>query len=343
MGQPIRGGYYLKARVIQDSAIAHQPPHYREIWDWLLRNANHADRKVGGKTIKRGQLHCTIEDIREGLHWHIGYRTQKYSRTICENAMKWFRKTGMITTTKAERGAVVTICEYNFYQNQKNYESRTVPPQAESVAESVAEREKEETPAINESAKEKNLRKPNPQPNPQPNEVLQAVRRKEKGKYLLPTETAGENSCKNDTENSEQKSLVQIIEIERLENLRSKPEEKFNAFWLAYHDKFGRLPSWAWAEKETYRTMNKIMKEIFVGDKVIMLEAWRRYLDENSAFERQRGKKPRYFLLDIEKYRFKKSADPLVRKLICRNETCGQSFDGSPDGTCPHCGVVWKP
>ena len=42
----IKGGYYIKARQIQDSEIAHSPPHFREIWDWLIKEANHKDKKV---------------------------------------------------------------------------------------------------------------------------------------------------------------------------------------------------------------------------------------------------------------------------------------------------------
>ena len=39
----IQGGYYIKARKIQESEIAHAPPHVREIWDWLLWDANWKD------------------------------------------------------------------------------------------------------------------------------------------------------------------------------------------------------------------------------------------------------------------------------------------------------------
>ena len=41
----IKGGYYIKARQIQQSKIAYAPPYVREIWDWLLMQANHTDVK----------------------------------------------------------------------------------------------------------------------------------------------------------------------------------------------------------------------------------------------------------------------------------------------------------
>lgn len=119
----INGGYYIKARIIQESEIAHSPPHFREIWDWLIKEANHKDKKVYGKVIKRGQCLRTYEDILDGLKWKVGYRTERYKRHQCENAMKFLRKRGMVATTRTTRGMIITICNYSFYQDQKNYES----------------------------------------------------------------------------------------------------------------------------------------------------------------------------------------------------------------------------
>jgi len=132
----IKGGYYIKARCIQNSEIAMMPPYIREIWDWLLKETNHTDRKINGLVIKRGQLVRTFRDIQEGLKWMIGWRKMTYKKWQCENAMKFLRERGMITTTKTTRGMLITICKYSFYQDPKNYESNkradrktTVPKQ----------------------------------------------------------------------------------------------------------------------------------------------------------------------------------------------------------------------
>lgn len=118
----IKGGYYIKARKIQDSEIARQPPHVREIWDWLLKEANHTDSKYSGFTIKRGQLFRTYNDIREGLHWMIGWRKMVYNENQTKKAMKFLRSTGMIDTKKELGGVLITICNYEYYQDPKNYE-----------------------------------------------------------------------------------------------------------------------------------------------------------------------------------------------------------------------------
>lgn len=119
----IEGGYYIKARVISNSEITHSPPHVREIWDWLLKEANHKDRKVSGKIIKRGQCFTSYNDIREALSWKVGYRKQRYKKSDCDFSMRFLRSRLMITTQKTTRGLIITICNYGFYQNPKNYVS----------------------------------------------------------------------------------------------------------------------------------------------------------------------------------------------------------------------------
>lgn len=114
----IPGGYFIKARKIKDSDIAHCAPVIREVWDWLLMECNH--KPYNG--INRGQCVRRIADIQDGLHWYVGYRKMTYSKTQCEGALEHLRKTQMITTAKTTRGLIITICNYEFYQNPKNYE-----------------------------------------------------------------------------------------------------------------------------------------------------------------------------------------------------------------------------
>ena len=119
----IVGGYYIKARKIQESKIARQPPYVREIWDWLLKEANHTDAKINGTMIERGQLLRTFKDIQKGLYWMIGYRKMSYKKWQCEKSMKFLREQGMVTTMRTTRGILITIVNYDYYQTPKNYES----------------------------------------------------------------------------------------------------------------------------------------------------------------------------------------------------------------------------
>lgn len=123
----IPGGYYIMARQAKDSDIAHAPPHVREIWHYLIREANHQGKKKYGEVLDRGQVLKSYEDIREDLHWMVGWRKQRYSKDQCETAMKFLRKPrrngSMVTTRRTTRGLIITIINYDYYQNPKNYES----------------------------------------------------------------------------------------------------------------------------------------------------------------------------------------------------------------------------
>jgi hypothetical protein len=123
MGDPlIPGGYYLKARCIAESDVAHCAPVVRELWDYLLRNANHRDAKYSGRTIKRGQLFRTLGQIRDDISWSVGYRKQMYSEDAMKKAMKKLRSLLMIESAKAPGGVLITICNYCKYQDPANYE-----------------------------------------------------------------------------------------------------------------------------------------------------------------------------------------------------------------------------
>lgn len=117
----VKGGYYLKARCIQESEIAHLPPHVREIWDWLIKECNHKPRKIYGRMIERGQRLTSYKEIQEALHWTIGWRKMQYSKGNCETAMKLLKKRTMVTAEKTTRGFLVTVCNYDYYQNPENY------------------------------------------------------------------------------------------------------------------------------------------------------------------------------------------------------------------------------
>ena len=72
--------------------------------------------------IKRGQLLRSINDIRDGLAWKVGYRTERYSERQTKGAMKVLRTYGMMVPTKVLGGTLITICNYDRFQTPVNYE-----------------------------------------------------------------------------------------------------------------------------------------------------------------------------------------------------------------------------
>jgi len=119
----IPGGYILQPRKLDDSEISNSPPHVREIWLYFHRKANYADNPRN--ETKRGQLLTSYTQIINDLSWSVGYRKESYKRHHCETAMKTLTKAAMITTTKTARGLLITICNYDHYQNPENYDNHT--------------------------------------------------------------------------------------------------------------------------------------------------------------------------------------------------------------------------
>lgn len=128
----VNGGYIIIARQIVESEIWSKPPLYAKVWLWLLMQAQHTDYRK----LKRGQLFTRINDIRDGVAWKVGWRTEKPSKDQIFNILNWLRKDDeegnesntsptMITTTRATQGMLITIDNYSVYQDPKNYEYNT--------------------------------------------------------------------------------------------------------------------------------------------------------------------------------------------------------------------------
>jgi hypothetical protein len=147
IGEPaIPGGYYIMARKISESEICHAAPCIRELWHWLIRQVNYKPNPE--IRLNRGQCVRTIADMQEGLHWHVGYRKETYSKAQCEGALEFLRKRLMITTTKTTRGLIITICKYDFYNNPNNYEDNSEgnkkPTRKQQQPSTINKKDKEE-------------------------------------------------------------------------------------------------------------------------------------------------------------------------------------------------------
>ena len=122
----IAGGFILKARQSLESDLMDKPPLWSKLWDWMLLRAEWRD----GKKLRRGQFHTTIDEMREAMSWHVGYRKVMPTKKEIRSAYEWFARKSdegnakgtMIGITKGTRGMVITILNYEFYQDPKNYE-----------------------------------------------------------------------------------------------------------------------------------------------------------------------------------------------------------------------------
>ncbi len=88
-------------------------PEMVQLFIWLLLNANYTDKKWQGKVVKRGQILTTTPKIMEALRF-----SEQQART-CISRLK---STGEITCKATNRYTIITICNYDIYQND-NLES----------------------------------------------------------------------------------------------------------------------------------------------------------------------------------------------------------------------------
>ena len=105
-------GYVMLARQIVDSEIFTKPAAWLKIFLYLLIQAQFEPYR----TLKRGQCHARYSDISEACG---------VTRHEIDHAIRFMKKAQMLATTKATRGMIVTICNYETYQCAALYESDT--------------------------------------------------------------------------------------------------------------------------------------------------------------------------------------------------------------------------
>ena len=129
MARDQQDGYIMIDRGIVESEIWNKPPLYIKVWLLLIIKAQHA----GYKGLRRGQLRITIDEIREACAWKVGWRKEKPTKKQIWDILEWLRNPqegndggnhggSMVVTTKGTHGMLVTLCNYNVYQDPKRYE-----------------------------------------------------------------------------------------------------------------------------------------------------------------------------------------------------------------------------
>jgi hypothetical protein len=117
----IEGGYIIIAREQLDSGLMNRSPCTVKLWLWLLHKAFWKD----GKEIKRGQVLTTIEEMREVCGYWVGARYEKPTKSQIRKCYEALTKNTLISTAKTTRGMLVTIRDYDTYQNPASYEKHS--------------------------------------------------------------------------------------------------------------------------------------------------------------------------------------------------------------------------
>jgi len=114
----IPNGAIILARQSQGSDIwTNKPSWWLKVWIFILMIVNHDD----DQEFKRGTNFFTMDKIYERCFLqndHIKYRT-------IDNVIRFLKLHDMITTQKTTRGMVITVCNYDYYQDLNNYKNDT--------------------------------------------------------------------------------------------------------------------------------------------------------------------------------------------------------------------------
>jgi len=118
ISEPIKGGYILLARKLLTSEVMVSPPLTLKLWIWFLLQASFKDHG----NLKRGQFFTRLKDIQKAISYKIGFRTVRPTIKEIRGAMKVLMKSQMMGTMKVLHGMIVSISNYEYYQDFKNYE-----------------------------------------------------------------------------------------------------------------------------------------------------------------------------------------------------------------------------
>lgn len=114
----IPGGFILLSRKLLRSGIMEKPPLFAKLWIWMLMQASFKDHG----DLKRGQFFTSYDRMRNAMTYKVGFRPTKPTVKEIRGVTKFLTKARMMVTMKVTHGMVITILNYDYYQNLKNYE-----------------------------------------------------------------------------------------------------------------------------------------------------------------------------------------------------------------------------
>ena len=136
----VPGGCFLIARSILGSSIWRKPPQYVKLWCWLIGRASFQDGYIfKGHSLNRGELIVTLGEIAEALSYTFNRQKKKPTEKEIRVMLEWMVSEDMISKrpfisgtfpnkgthlgrTRAYNGILISIVNYDSYQDYKSYE-----------------------------------------------------------------------------------------------------------------------------------------------------------------------------------------------------------------------------
>ena len=111
----MEAGWIKIYRKIKDSRSYSRGLEYLGAMVWLILNARHEDGWKDGRQVKRGQLLVSRQQL--VTEWHV---SEKMVRTI----LYQLESDSFLVRDSANRGTMITICNYDTYQSKENAEGQ---------------------------------------------------------------------------------------------------------------------------------------------------------------------------------------------------------------------------
>ena len=125
MDEKIKNGAFQIARQLFDSELwIEKPSSWKIIWIYILGKVNHQDNKQ----FERGEGFFNFSQELKQIGRDITYDMIRHSMT-------YFKRNGMLSTTKSTRGIIVKVLKYNKFQKLENY--KIIKAQDKAEAEEV--------------------------------------------------------------------------------------------------------------------------------------------------------------------------------------------------------------
>lgn len=143
----IPGGAFLIARKIFASELWEtKPAWWLKVWIHILGKANFKDHNL---KLRRGDIFTTYAQI----HYDCKLKVEGIQESALENVIRWLKSSGQITTRKTTRGFIITVRNFNKYQNIslfKNYTQTATVNRTENYIGTIQELHDKGTKGNNE-------------------------------------------------------------------------------------------------------------------------------------------------------------------------------------------------
>lgn len=142
-------GATIWARQTIDSDIFYwKPDKWFKIWFFIVNKVNHTDNKL----FKRGENLTTYKEIQNAT---------KATKDQVDKFIRWAKEESMLTTRKTTRGMIISVLNYDKYQDLNHYrddtESETKAKQKRNRSDTITNNDKN---VKNDNNKEINKEKP---------------------------------------------------------------------------------------------------------------------------------------------------------------------------------------